>query len=666
MESLHLTLKRGWRAAWELLPDELLPLRLRLAGLARALLGEPPTGRYDPEDRAGYAAWIARFDTLSAADRAAIRAHVAALPAAPLISVVMPAHETPAPLLRAAIASVEAQLWPHWELCIADDASPSPQVAQVLAEAAARDPRIRWVRRATNGDVAAATNSALALARGDYVALMDHDDLLPDHALYQVAAEIAAHPEAEVLYSDEDRLDAAGRRFGACFKPDFDPDLLLGQNLVGHLGVYRRDLLTAIGGLREGMEGGQDHDLALRATAAAGPGTVRHIPAILYHRRLTGRPSHLAQARLDRRIAASRRAVADALAARGIAARLEPAPLAPAHTRVVWPLPDPAPLVSVIVPTRDRAGLLATCAEGVLERTDYPAIEFLVVDNGSVEPETLALFDRLRADPRVRILAAPGPFNYSALNNQAAEMARGEILLLLNNDIEVIEPHWLREMVSQAVRPEIGAVGAKLLYADGRLQHGGVVTGVGGVADHYLLRAARDDAGYCNSLALARAAGAVTGACLALRRAVYREVGGLDAAQLVVAFNDVDLCVRIRQAGYRVLWTPFAELYHLESASRGQDLAPEKARRFAGEIDTMRRRWGDVLLHDPFYSPWLSLEGAHGALARQPRRIPPWTPYIGAPHPRATVSPARRATPPPPAPRAAPASPAGPPQPDPR
>ncbi|RAI57192.1 glycosyltransferase family 2 protein [Roseicella frigidaeris] len=650
-QRLRLALQQAWRGAWGLLPDWVLPLRIRLAGLARSLLGEPPTGRYDPEDRRGYARWIARFDTLAETDRAAIRAHIAAMPAPPLISVVMPAYETPELLLRAAIASVRAQLWPHWELCIADDASPSPHVARVLAEIAAEEPRLRWVRRERNGHISAASNSALALARGDYVALLDHDDLLAETALYEVAAAIEADPEAAVLYSDEDKLDAEGQRFGAYFKPDFDPDLLLGQNFVSHLGVYRRDLLERLGGLREGLEGSQDHDLALRAAAAVGPARVRHIPAILYHWRQTGQADSFSQAQLDRCTAASRRAVADLLAAQGVAARLEPSPLAPTHTRVVWPLPEPAPLVSVIVPTRDRAGLLAACAEGVLEKTDYPAIELLIVDNGSEEAETLALFVRLRADPRVRILASPGPFNYAALNNQAAAAARGELLLLLNNDIEVIEPGWLRELASQAMRPEVGAVGARLLYADGRLQHGGVVIGVGGVADHYLLRSEPGDSGYFGSLALVREVAAVTGACLALRKSVFEAVGGLDAQNLAVAFNDIDLCLRIREAGWRILWTPFAALHHLESASRGKDHAPEKARRFAGEIAHMKRRWGEALLRDPFYSRWMSLDGAHCALARAPRRAKPWAAYMGG-----AVSRPRPAMPLPPAPRAAPAS----------
>jgi len=642
MISLHASLQRLWRGAWGRLPGGLLPLRLRLAGAARRLLGAPPTGRYDPADRRGYAAWLARHMHLGRADRAAIRAHIAALPARPLISLAMPVGSVQPATLRAALAAVRGQFWPHWELCVAVDPTAPAPLRALLAEAAAAEPRIR-LAAPRDGSPAALANAAFDLARGALVATLPATGQLAEQALYELAVAVLEAPELAVLYADEDRIDAAGRRHAAWLKGDFDPDLLLGQDLFGGFAAYRRDLLRLLGGLRAEMGEAAGHDLALRAAAAVGPARVRHIPALLWH----AGPEAAAPDP-----AAHRHAAQAALAAAGEDAQVAPAPLAPHWARVVRALPEPPPLVSVIVPTRDRAGLLAACATGVLERTDYPAIEFLVVDNGSTEAETLALFGRLRLDPRVRILAAPGPFNYSALNNQAAAVARGEILLLLNNDIEVIEPGWLRELVSHAVRPEVGAVGAKLLYADGRLQHGGVVCGVGGVADHYLLRAARDDPGAEGSLALVRAAGAVTGACLALRRDVFDQVGGLDARSLAVAFNDVDLCVRIRQAGYRVLWTPFAALYHLESASRGQDLAPEKARRFAGEIATMQRRWGQALLKDPFYSPWLSLEGAHGALAREPRRVPPWAPYL-----RGGVSPAPRASAPYPGPRAAPASP---------
>jgi GT2 family glycosyltransferase len=576
---------------------------------------------------ASYATWITRHDTLRKDDIAAIRAHVARLPAAPLISVVMPAYETPERFLREAIASVRAQFWPHWELCIADDASPSPHVAAVLAEAAREDPRIRWVRRAANGHISAASNSALALATGEWVALMDHDDTLPPHALYEVALEAMAHPDAALIYSDEDKVDGEGRRSDPYFKPDIDPDLLLGQNMVSHLGVYRRDVLLALGGLREGLEGSQDHDLALRVLAACGPARVRHIPAVLYHWRQAAGPASFSESWLARCVAAGQRAVADHLAARGLTASVGPAPDAPMHYRVTWKLPDPAPLVSVIVPTRDRAELLRACLEGVLHGTDYPALEVLVADNGSVEPATQALFAGLAADPRVRILPMPGPFNYARLNNRAAAEARGEVLLLLNNDTEVMDPGWLREMVSQAMRPEIGAVGAKLLYGDGTVQHGGVILGTGwpgGVAGHAYPKSPGEATGAFGLLVLARTASAVTAACLALRKEVWDAVGGFDEAHLAVAFNDVDLCLKIRAEGWRNLWTPHATLRHLESVSRGRDLAGAGATRFAREVATMRARWGAALDQDPYWNPNLALDSGHRGLAFPPRRDKPW------------------------------------------
>lgn len=576
---------------------------------------------------AGYRRWVRQHDTLSDADREAIRAHVARLPRRPLISVVMPAYETPERFLREAIASVQAQLYPHWELCVADDASPSPHVAHVLEEAARADPRIRWVRRETNGHISAATNTALALATGEWVALMDHDDLLAEHALYEVAVEINAHPDAALIYSDEDKVDAKGRRNDPYFKPDFDPDLLLGQNLVSHLGVYRRDLLAAIGGLREGLEGSQDHDLALRAVAACGAERVRHIPAVLYHWRQATGSASFSEAYLARCVDAARRAVAEHLAARGARAKVTTAPLAPMHLRVIWPLPDPAPLVSVIIPTRDRADMLGGCVEGLLHRTDYGPIEVLIADNGSVEARTHELFATLTRDARVRILPMPGPFNYSRLNNRAVAEARGEVLLLLNNDTEVIEPGWLREMVSHAVRPEIGAVGCKLLYSNGGLQHAGVILGIGwpgGIAGHHFAGASGEAAGPFGLLALARSASAVTAACLAVRKRLFEEVGGLDEENLPVAFNDVDFCLRIRERGYRNLWTPFAVLYHHESVSRGSDLHGEAAQRLLRERAYMRRRWGEALDNDPYWNPNLSLADAVRNLASPPRRERPW------------------------------------------
>jgi GT2 family glycosyltransferase len=289
---------------------------------------------------------------------------------------------------------------------------------------------------------------------------------------------------------------------------------------------------------------------------------------------------------------------------------------------VIYPIPRPEPLVTIVIPSRNRADMLARAVDGLLHRTDYPALDVLIVDNGSDEPAALTLLARLRQDARVRVLPAAGPFNYSALNNRAVQEATGALILLLNNDVDVINPDWLREMVSHAIRPGIGAVGAKLLYPDGTIQHGGVTVGVGGVAGHQYLHKARGNIGYFGQLKLVRNVTAVTGACLLLRRQAYLEVGGLDETDLPVAFNDIDLCLKLVQRGYRNLWTPFAELYHAESVSRGSDRVGENAARYARDVATMRQRWGAVLDHDPYWNPNLSLDAAGISLAFPPRHRP--------------------------------------------
>ncbi len=574
-----------------------------------------------------YQHWIKRHDTLSDDDRAAIVAHIGRMAKTPLISVVMPAYATPVKLLREAIASVQAQIYPHWELCIADDASPGQAVWKVLSDAAAADPRIKIVRRKQNGHISAATNSALALATGEFVALMDHDDLLPERALYEVAAVLDRHLDADLIYSDEDKIDDDGRRFEPYLKTDWNYDLLLGQNMVSHLGVYRRALLNEVGGLREGFEGSQDYDLALRIAERTTADKIHHIPWVLYHWRQQGETASFSESFLARCADSAQRAVSEHLERTGQAGcdviSLEGMP---GWVRVKRPLPSPAPLVTAIVPTRDRADLMEQCARGFLEDTDYPSLELLIVDNGSEEPETHALFDRLRQDPRVRILDAPGPFNFSALNNRAAAEAKGEILLLLNNDIEMREPGWLAELVAHAVRPNVGAAGAKLLYPDGKVQHGGVLLGIGvdKVAGHcgHLLEG--HDPGPFGRLAIAGNASAVTGACLAMRREVFEQVGGLDEARLKVSYNDVDLCLKVRAAGYDIVWTPWAELVHHESASRGLDHAGEKRERFLSEVAVMRERWGPLLDNDPFFGPCLDNLCGDFRLADPPTRTQPW------------------------------------------
>ncbi len=572
-----------------------------------------------------YGDWVSRYDTLTPEDRRAIADHVARMAYKPLISVVMPVYAVSPALLSEAIESVRGQLYPHWELCIADDASPGDAVWRRLQREARGDPRIKIVRRAENGHICAATNSALELATGEFVALMDHDDILPARALYEVAALLQAHPDADLIYSDEDKIDARGRRYEPYFKTDWNPELILAQNMISHLGVYRRSLIEAVGGLRLGFEGSQDYDLALRVSELTTPERIHHIPWVLYHWRQAGGPQTFSQGFMDRCAESARRAVAEHLERTGQpGVSVERQADTPGWVEVRRAPPQPRPLVSVIVPTRDRAELLAQCVDGVLNHTAYAPLELIVVDNGSVEPETRTLFERLAADPRVRILSAPGPFNFSALNNRAVAEAKGEVLLLLNNDISMIEPGWLDELVAHAVRPNVGAVGARLLFPDGRLQHGGVALGLGGVAGHVGYLHPGDNHGYYKHLGTTRNVSAVTAACMALRRAVFEEVGGFDETKLKVAFNDVDLCLKIRRAGYDIVWTPHAELYHHESASRGEDRAPADRARFDSEVAVMRERWGEMLQTDPFYGPLFDRRRSDFALASPPARKPPW------------------------------------------
>jgi O-antigen biosynthesis protein len=571
-----------------------------------------------------YLRWVAEYNTLDDEDREAIFKHITFLFRRPLFSVVMPVYNTKEKYLRETIESVIQQLYPNWELCIADDASTESHVQRVLEEFAARDHRIKFIRREINGHISAATNTALDLAVGEFVALLDHDDVLAETALYEVAVEVDSHPDADIIYSDSDHIDVSGRRWAPYFKTDWNPDLMLGHNMVNHLAVYRRSLVETIGRLHVGLEGSQDYDLILRAADASAPSRIRHIPAVLYHWRRNGPSPSFSESSLDRCVVAAGRAIREHLARTGIMARVDVHPREASWTRIVYLLPPERPLVSIIVPTRDKADLLARCADGVLTRTDYAPLELVIVDNDSEEPETHRAFARLTQDPRVRILRHPGTFNYSAINNHAVQEARGSIVVLMNNDIDVISPEWLEEMVSHAIRPEIGAVGAKLLYPDGRVQHAGVFLGVGGLAGHLHQRIDRADFGSFGRAILTGTVSAVTAACLVIRKSVFEEVGGLDAVNLAVAYSDVDLCLKIREHGYRNVWTPFAELYHLESASRGSDESPRNIERFRKEADHLRRTWGNKLDTDPYYNLNCSPDAGNFEPAFPPRRRPPW------------------------------------------
>jgi glycosyltransferase involved in cell wall biosynthesis len=560
-----------------------------------------------------YTQWLRRFDVAVPAD---IEERVASLVRKPRISIVMPTFNSPERWLRRCIDSVRDQQYPYWELCVADDASTDSRVRRVLVEYARKDPRIKIRFRDRNGHISASSNDALTLATGEFVALLDHDDELHPMALYEIAKGISENSSWRVIYTDEDKMDVSGRRFDPYFKPDFDPELLLGQNYFCHLTVYSTEIIRAVGGFRVGFEGSQDHDLALRAVESLGRGEIGHIPRVLYHWRAIENSTAMGADQKPYAVSAGVRAVQEHLQRTGVDG--EVVANAIGHYRVRRQLPGIAPKVSILIPTRDKSELVRMSVGSILDVTDYPDYEIIIIDNQSVELETRRCFEELTRDPRVKVMPYDKPFNYSALNNAAAAIATGEVIALVNNDVEAIHAGWLAEMVSHAIRPEVGVVGAMLYYPDDTIQHGGVVLGIGGIAGHIYHRRPRGDGGYMGRALLSQELSAVTAACVVVRKSVFDEVGGLDE-KMKVAFNDIDFCMRVMAAGYVNLWTPHAELYHHESLSRGYEDTPEKIQRFQQEVAYMQQRWGHALLRDRAYNPNLALDAEPFTLAWPPR-----------------------------------------------
>lgn len=536
----------------------------------------------------------------------------------PLISIAMPTFNTPAQWLRKAIESVVGQVYDRWELCIADDCSTEPEVRAILDAYCERDPRIKVTYREANGHISAASNTAIAMATGDYVGLLDHDDELHPLALLYMAKAIQAHPEVALFYSDEDKISVDGVRSDPYFKCKLNYDLFLSQNMVCHFSVYKADALREVGGFRLGFEGAQDYDLALRVMDAFGQDAIHHVPRVLYHWRLIPQSTASGHEAKPYAASAAARAIEEHLARIGVRGTVEGAPGASAFSKVVYALPDNPPDVEIIIPTRDASSLVRQCIDSIRNKTIYPNYRITIIDNGSTEQATFDLFASYAEDPRIRVLRDDSPFNYSAINNRVALASDAEFICLMNNDIEIIDGGWLSEMVSLGIQDRVGAVGAKLLYPGDTVQHAGVILGIGGVAGHSHKHWPRNAPGYfCRNL-LRSAMSAVTAACLVIRKDIFREVGGLDE-KLEVAFNDVDFCLRVQKAGYRNVWTPYAELYHHESASRGYEDTPEKKARFDREIAYVKAHWGDQLLDDPCYSPNLTLEFENFALSASSR-----------------------------------------------
>ncbi|MBI1423215.1 MAG: glycosyltransferase [Gammaproteobacteria bacterium] len=573
----------------------------------------------NPANHRQYQRWLQLYDNANDARTNKLHATQEQFYYRPLISILVPVYNPEVIWLDKAIKSVLNQIYDHWQLCLADDCSSDPDVINLLKKYEHLDARIKVVYRKENGHISAATNSSLEIAEGEYIGLLDNDDELHQEALFWVVNEINNNPDAQLIFSDEDKLLTDGTRIAPYFKPDFNYDLFLSQNMITHFGVYKTDVARRVGGFRLGYEGSQDWDFALRFLDDTGYAGIYHIPRVLYHWRMIPTSTASNISAKNYALEAGIRTINDHLKRRQIKAHAVKHPELD-NVRVIYDLPDSILKVSIIIPTRNRVDLLKTCIGSILQLTGYKNYEIIIVDNDSDCKSTIDYISSLCDEYKnIRSIRHKGEFNYSQLNNIAVQQAMGEYICLMNNDIEVISRDWLREMLSHAARKKVACVGAKLYYPNNRIQHAGVILGMGGVAEHFHKLETREANGYFSRAKLIQNFSAVTAACMMVRKSIYLELGGLDEINLKVAFNDIDFCLRALKSGYINVWTPFAELYHHESCSRGADDTLEKKIRFKKEIEYMSERWGDMLMHDPAYNPNLSLNVDRQLFAFPPR-----------------------------------------------
>ncbi|WP_270281846.1 glycosyltransferase family 2 protein [Enterococcus faecalis] len=553
-------------------------------------------------NQASYPNWLARNEVL---DIEAMTQEIATFHYQPKISIAMPVYNVEEKWLRLCIDSILNQVYTNWELCMADDASIDPNVKKILTEYQQLDERIRVVFREQNGHISEATNSALTIATGEFVALLDNDDELAINAFYEVVKVLNENPELDLIYSDEDKIDMDGNRSDPAFKPDWSPDLLLGTNYISHLGVYRRSILEEIGGFRKGYEGSQDYDLVLRFTEKTTKERIKHIPKVLYYWRMLPTSTAVDQGSKGYAFEAGLRAVQDALVRRGINGHATHG-AANGLYDVYYDI-ESEKLVSIIIPTKNGYKDVQRCVSSIIEKTTYQNYEIIMADNGSTDPKMHELYAEFEQQlpGRFFVESIDIPFNFSTINNRAAKKAHGEYLLFLNNDTEVITENWLTLMVSFAQQERIGCVGAKLLYPNNTVQHAGVILGLGGVAGHGHYGYPHGDLGYFGRLAINVNYSAVTAACLLMKKADFDAVGGFEEA-FTVAFNDVDLCLKVQALGRDNVWLHEAELYHFESQTRGYDDKGKKKKRFEQEKVMMEEKWGPLIENDPFYNPNLT------------------------------------------------------------
>lgn len=522
-----------------------------------------------------------------------------------VFSIAVPVFRTPAKFLCEMIESVRSQSFPFWELCLANADPEDREVAEILERYCREDRRIRVKNLKENKGISENTNAALAMARGEFVGLLDHDDLLAPDALYEMAARLEKDGGIDVFYTDEDKVTTdLSEHFQPHLKPDFNLDLLRSNNYICHFFVVRREIAERIGGFRPEFNGAQDYDFIFRCTEEAEK--IVHIPRILYHWRVHSASTADNPASKMYAYEAGKRAIEGNLersGVRGVVSLRQDYGFYDVHYPV-----EGEPLVSILIPNKDQKETLMHCIHSVLETSTWKILEILIIENNSEREETFACYRELEKDPRIRILTYPGKtFNYSAINNFGVQQAKGEYLLFLNNDIEVITPDWIEQMLGNCQRPEVGIVGAKLYYPDNTIQHAGIIIGIGGIAGHAFLGLARAKSGYLHKASLQMDYSAVTAACMMMKAEAFRKAGGFEE-KLTVAFNDVDLCLRTVEQGWLVVYDPHVEMYHYESKSRGAEDSEEKLRRFQQEIEFMRTRWIRLLKDgDPNYNPNLTL-----------------------------------------------------------
>ena len=522
----------------------------------------------------------------------------------PLISIAVPAYKTPGVFLRQMLQSVQEQTYTNWELCIANGSPEDKEMGQILEEFSRKDPRIRYKNLHENLGIADNTNEAFSMAKGEFVGLLDHDDLLSPNALYEVVKAVNKDVRVDVVYTDEDKVTTdLTEHFQPHLKPDFSLDLLRSNNYICHFFLVRREILEKTGGFKKEFDGAQDHDFIFRCVEQARE--IAHIPEILYHWRTHKASTADNPASKMYAFDAGKRAIEAHLA------RMEVKGIV-SHTkdlgffRVKYPVQG-EPLVSVIIPNKDEEPTLRACIESIRKNTTYKNYEIIIIENNSTSKEIFQYYKELSMEENVRIFNWKKEFNYSAINNYGARKAKGDYLLFLNNDVTVITPDWMEEMLGVCQRKEVGVVGVKLLYPDNTIQHAGCVIGIGGIAGHMFVDMPAERTGYLHKASILQDMSAVTAACMMMKREAFEKAGGFTET-LAVAFNDVDLCLKVRKEGYLIVYDPYAQLYHMESKTRGEEDSEEKLRRFQTEIEYMRCHWLDILKNgDPYYNKNLSL-----------------------------------------------------------